>query len=95
MATDSISTHPRANDARYLDLKARVAALGCRLVEDEWGPSDGPHRPTPGLYIHNQRLAVYVDGWWETYRDVAPGQVEELLASCAQPAFIDSRQRRE
>ena len=41
--------------------------------------------PHPDYYYceHRQRLGVQVQGGWETFRDVAPDQVAELLSNCA------------
>ncbi len=41
--------------------------------------------PHPKHYYckHRERLAVQREGGWETYTDVAPEDVAELLSSCA------------
>jgi len=37
-----------------------------------------PHQPY--YYCdHNRRLVVWRDGFWETFRDVAPGQIDRLI----------------
>ena len=72
MTTDTRSTsdvHPGTDDTRYLGLKSRVAALGCRLIEDDWCPEDASEgRTTPGLYIYDPKadkllIVLTGDGW--------------------------------
>ena len=91
MTTDIISTpdvHPGTDDARYLELQSRVAALGCRLIEDAWVSGDASEgRPTPGLYIYDPEAGKLLivptgDGWEGDLREIEgwckEGEAEQL-----------------
>ena len=47
--------------------------------------SEQTSTPHPKHYYckHRERLAVQMEGGWETYTNVAPENVAELLSSCA------------
>ena len=70
--------------SQFLFIMRYVTAPGIAGICDECFLDQTRFPHPPSYYCeHRRRLAVQVQGGWETFRDVNTDQVAELLSSCA------------